>query len=333
MFLILGIVMLVCFGGVAVGLAKRANRPVSLGSKSGASAKSGGSRGRSSASGKSAARRGARSSSRSSRGSGGSWLLKAWNSSGAPKTSESSFRGASAVLTGKAAGSAARGGWWVSKKTGKAGRWFAGRTLVPFDKWLAKKRAGLETAAALPEPPPVFVHPKSKGEPVGAFEDLMHRFGGRSEVYENGKLVGHNTYRAGGGGRPDSYTPVNGATSTMNTTSAGPATLAPHLSHINDFEPESDAELLNFMGAEVAGKAAEAEAYMELFDRCVSGKGLDPQAMQGVSDYSEAIAESAEAMKRAHAQFVAVYEAIIEAVNNGTVMPHDGRFFSGEGTA
>ena len=247
---------------------------------------------------------------RTSGGGRGSWFFKAWNASGAPKTSETSFRGASAVLTGKAAGSAARGGWWVSKRTGKAGSWFAGRALTPFDRWLERKRAGLETAAGLPEPtgsatpdgkpepvrtpPPVFVHRNSsKGEtPVGSF----------------------NTTKSAG-----------------NTDA--PATLAPHINHVAEFEPENDAELLEFMKAEVAGQLAIAEAVEQMFENCVTGKGLDPAAMQGISDYAQAFAENAERAKQAHQQFLAVYEAIIEAANNGTQMPYDGRFFSGEAAA
>jgi hypothetical protein len=285
--MILAILLFIAFGSAVAAVARAQNRPISRGAGRGGSVtrgRTGGSRG-----GRTAASR-------------GSWLLRAWNASGAPKTSETTLGGAGAVLTGKAAGAVTRGGWLVSKKTGKAGAWFAGRTLVPFDKWLAKKRAGLENAAAFSDatpiapdtkpnpaatPPPVFVNPTKK---------------------------------------PSKGASVSGPT----TSGAVPSTLAAHVNYINDFEPESDADLLNMMGAEVAGKAAEAEAYMELFDRCVSGAGLDPQAMQGVSDYSEAIAESAEAMKRAHAQFVAVYGAILEATENGTVLPHDGRFFSGE---
>jgi hypothetical protein len=308
--MILAILALIVFVAIVGAVAHRANRPVSraTGKAAGKAASKGRASGtKTGTSGKATGRTG---------GGRGSWLLKAWNASGAPKTSETTLGGAGAVLTGKAAGAgarggrwftanAARGGWWVSKKTGKTGAWFATRTLIPFDKWLERKRTGLETAAGLPErpadatptkpspaatPPPVFVNPTRKSS--------------------KGASVSGPT--------------VNGSV---------PSTLAPHLNYINDFEPDSDAELLNMMGAEVAGKAAEAEAYMELFDRCVSGRGLDPQAMQGVSDYSEAIAESAEAMKRAHQQFVSIYEAIIDATNNGVVMPHDGRFFSGESAA
>jgi hypothetical protein len=413
---VIGILILVVLGGPAVALAKKANRPVKTGGRSSGGkglggAKSGpgkaGTPARGSAAGRASAGKSGRAggggakASRRTAGTGGkskpSWLLKAWNASGAPKTSETTLRGASAVVTGKAAGAASRGGWWASKKTGRAGKWFAGRAMIPFDRWLERKRSGLENAADLNTATPDntqpyreadVIHdadprrePKLDTRTIADFtaEDLLttprgrlalkeHQLKEMTAAFQKLKASGdvddaaeaehmasrrriereitrlrqalniRTTPSPAGTPPPVFVNPTRksskGASVTGSTASgAVPSTLAPHLNYINDFEPESDAELLNMMGAEVAGKAAEAEAYMELFDRCVSGAGLDPTAMQGVSDYSEAIAESAEAMKRAHAQFVSVYEAIIEAANNGTGMPHDGRFFSGESAA
>jgi hypothetical protein len=318
-FLILGVIILVCFVGAVGTVAKRANRPVNLGSKSGASTRTGGG---SKGGGKigprtSTGKKSATSRTRSGGASKPSWILKAWNASGAPKTTETTLGGAAAVVTGKAAGAgarggrwfaanAARGGWWASKKTGKAGAWLASRTLVPFDKWLERKRAGLETAAGMPErpteaapakpepattPPPVFVRPTNphQGEPVTTSPELNR--------------------------------------------AAVPATLAQHLNHVHDFEPENDADLINMLAGEVQGMLGYAEAANNMFDHCVTGKGLDPAAMQGVSDYAEAFTEAAERVAAAHRQFMAVYDAVIEATNNGTVMPYNGRFFSGEAAA
>jgi hypothetical protein len=322
MLLILGILILIVFIGGVGAVAQRANRPISrTGTSAGGKAKSGGKTGSRASTGRKSATPGGRSG-RSGGARKPSWLLKAWNSTGAPKTSETTLGGAGAVLTGKAAGAVTRGGWLVSKNTGKAGAWFAGRTLVPFDKWLAKKRAGIETAAALGANPKSRERENGKtlecpipDEPIGGVHGPA-----RATAATLPPVFVHSTKKSSKGAS------VSGST----VSGAAPSTLTAHVNYINGFEPESDADLLNMMGAEVAGKAAEAEAYQELFDRCVSGAGLDPQAMQGVSDYAEAIAESAEAMKRAHAQFVAVYGAILEATENGTVLPHDGRFFSGE---
>jgi hypothetical protein len=320
-----------------------------------------------------------------------SWFLKAWNASGAPKTSETTLRGAGAVVTGKAAGAASRGGWRASKRLGRGGVWFGNKALIPFDRWLERKRSGLEAAAGIPAQGDTTTHEDVVREPdkarerqdkrtVADFtaEELLFTPRGRLALKEQQLKTMKTAFeklRADGLIAPEDVaehkaarkrleseieqlrvatgtpTPITrpGPAATpppvfvnpsrtrkgepvANTTIGGgiPPTLAPHLNHINDFEPDSDAELLNMMGAEVAGKAAEAEAYQELFERCVSGHGLDPAAMQGLSDYSEVLAETAQAMTNAHKQFVAVYEAIIEAVNNGTQMPHDGRFFSGE---
>jgi hypothetical protein len=316
----------IALAGPAVVLAKRLNRPIG---GRGGSARSGGSRSRSRAGRRGGASRstgfgkgrggslskaktgtrvgGAAGGSRAGRTSGGrgSWFFKAWNASGAPKTSETSFRGASAVLTGKAAGTAARGGWWVSKKTGKAGRWFAGSALIPFDKWLERKRAGLENAAGLPEPQTST--PDSKPEPVRT----------PPPVFVNPK------------NRTSKGVPVNGPT----TSAAVPATLQPHLTYIEEFEPENDADLLNMLAAEVHGMHGLAEAANAMFENCVTEHGLDPAAMQGIQDYAEAFSEAAATVARAHEQFKSVYEAIIEAANNGTQMPYNGRFFSGEAAA
>jgi hypothetical protein len=368
--------MLVVFVGGVGAVAKQANRPVKLGGRTSGrtlGAKPGRAKGASPGSGGIGRKSGGG-------GRGGSWPLKAWNATGAPKTAETSLWGASAVVAGKTAGGLSRGGWWLTRRSGRAGRWFMGRALIPFDRWLERKRAGLESAANMdarssstpesvePTAPPKPSEPswltKKREAAYQRYADLRRSAGlpltpvqvareldVDQDEAENQGRAWEERFQRENGDKFDLPTPPEpartpppvfvrpnksskGASMNRSTASgAVPATLAPHLNHINDFEPESDADLLNFMGAEVAGKAAEAEAYMELFDRCVSGHGLDPQAMQGVSDYSEAIAESAEAMKRAHQQFVSVYDAIIEAANNGTVMPHNGRFFSGESAA
>jgi hypothetical protein len=301
--MILAILLFVAFGSAVAAVAHSQNRHVSRGAGRGRSATRG--RAGKSGTGRAAGR--------------GSWLLRAWNASGAPKTSETTLGGAAAIATGKAAGAVTRGGWLVSKKTGRAGRWFASRTLVPFDKWLAKKKAGLENAAGMPERPATKECP-IPDEPIGGAAAR----GTKPASAGTPPPVFVNPTKKSSKGEPVSGSTISGAV---------PATLAPHLNYINDFEPDSDAELLNFMGAEIAGKAGEAEAYQELFERCVSGRGLDPASMQGVSDYAELLAEVSQAMVNARKRFEAIYDAVIEAANNGTVMPHDGRFFSGESAA
>lgn len=137
--MILGFLLLIAFTAGAIAIAKHANRPVSTGR--------GGKGGRSTGGNRTGGRAGAGAARKPS------WVLRAWNASGAPKTGEATLGAAAAVVTGKAAGRAARGTAWLTRKAGRSGRWAAAIGLTPLDRWLTKKQAGLETAAALPERP------------------------------------------------------------------------------------------------------------------------------------------------------------------------------------
>jgi hypothetical protein len=425
---VIGILILIVLGGPAVALAQKANRPLKTGGRSsggkglgGAKSRPGkasttsrgstagrGSAGKSGRAGGGGAKAGRRSGSTIGRGgrSKPSWTLKAWNASGAPKTSETNWRGASAVLTGKAAGAVSRGGWRVSKKTGRAGKWFAGRAMIPFDRWLERKRAGLENAADLNDttttldgfPEPLHedvIHaaakprePKLDTRTIEDFttEELLTTPRGRLALKEHDlKEMTAAWAKLTAAGQVDeaaeaehmanrrriereiaqlrrslnirttpepAVTPPPVFVHPTKKPSKGepmafkvpgqegiptrlqvPPTLAPHLTHIHEFDPENDAELLQFLSQEVTGMMGYAEATNVVFDQCVTGKGLDPAALQGLQDYAEAFTEAAEVVSRAHKQFLAVYQAIIEAAANGTQMPYNGRFFSGESAA
>ena len=359
MSVLIGILILIVLGGSAVALAKNANRSLKTGGTSsggkglgGAKSRSGkagtagrgssggrasvGKSGRAGGGGTKTARRGGSTVGRGGR-SKPSWTLKAWNASGAPKTSETTLGGAAAVLAGKAAGAGARGTAWAARKlrginwrgtrggggmtcTKCGGAIPSGEKYVALNRHIetlngntvtvkdaedlaiyherCEPKTGSTTPDSKPQPaatpPPVFVHPtkkSSKGEPV--------------------------TFKVPG---------QEGIPTRLQV----PPTLAPHLTHIHDFDPENDAELLTFLSQEVTGMMGYAEAANVVFDQCVTGKGLDPAAMQGLQDYADAFTEAAEVVGRAHKQFLAVYEAIIEAAANGTQMPYNGRFFSGE---
>jgi hypothetical protein len=308
------------------------------------------------------------------------------------------FSDASAAATGKTARAAGRGAKWTTKKVGKGGRWAAATTLIPFDKWLERKRAGLEDAAGfrddtsgpvykdvvhepnttrkrepdnrtiddftseellftprgrlalkehqLKEMTAAFQKLKDAGEvtPEIEAEHMASRRRVESEITQLRRMVGPTSQPGPATTPPPVFvnpknptkgeTPVKTPSNFGGATNAGaPPTLAPHIDHISSFEPENDAELLELLRQEVAGQHALAESMQQMFENCVSGKGLDPAAMQGVSDYADSFAENAANAQRAHQQFLAVYEAIIEAANNGTVMPYNGRFFSGEAAA
>lgn len=116
----------------------------------------------------------------------------------------------------------------------------------------------------------------------------------------------------------------------MDRGNAVPATLAAHIGYIETFEAETDTDLLEFMSGEAAGVVAYAEQLTELYEVCVNSIGLDPSAVQGITEYSEAMTEAAQTMISAHAQFMAVYQEVMEAASRGVLMPHNGRFITGE---
>jgi hypothetical protein len=114
----------------------------------------------------------------------------------------------------------------------------------------------------------------------------------------------------------------------MNT--PAPGDWAQVISRINGFVPGKDYELLMFMQQETAGMLNYATALIHLFETCTTVKGLDPNAMNGLAEYSAAAGDAAQAMTLAHRRFVTVYNEIMQAVQRGVVMPFDGRFFTAD---
>ena len=100
-----------------------------------------------------------------------------------------------------------------------------------------------------------------------------------------------------------------------------------------DFEPDNDGELLGWMGDEVSGVAGYAEALVDLYESCTSGIGLDPVAMTALHDVADAAAHAAETMSGARGRFANHYELPREFAGNGGLMPHDGRWVTGDGDA
>ena len=100
-----------------------------------------------------------------------------------------------------------------------------------------------------------------------------------------------------------------------------------------DFEPESDGDLLDWMVDEVAGVAAYAEALVDLYESLVQGAGLDPVAMAALHDVADAQAHASETMAGARRKFADHYDRPREFAAEGGLMPHDGRWVTGEGDA
>ena len=75
-----------------------------------------------------------------------------------------------------------------------------------------------------------------------------------------------------------------------------------------DFEPDSDAELLDWMARQVTGLSAWAEALVDTYEHCTQVIGIDPQASAMLHDVADAAAEAAETMGAAKAKFTEHYE-------------------------
>jgi len=133
------------------------------------------------------------------------------------------------------------------------------------------------------------------------------------------------------GGR---ITPAHRARHTAaRTGGALPAEWAGVIARAADFEPGDDGELLGWMGDEVSGVAGYAEALIDLYESCTSGIGLDPVAMTALHDVADAAAHAAETMSGARHRFADHYELPREFAGNGGLMPHDGRWVTGDGDA
>ncbi len=94
-----------------------------------------------------------------------------------------------------------------------------------------------------------------------------------------------------------------------------------------DFEPEDDADLLAWMASEVNGMSAYAEALTEVYETGVSSVGLDPVSLAALHD----TADAAQAMATARQKFAAHYAEVREFAAAGGLLPHDGRWITGDG--
>ena len=146
-------------------------------------------------------------------------------------------------------------------------------------------------------------------------------------------IINDDTTRAGRrpGGR---IRPAHRARHTAaRTGGAMPAEWAGVIARAADFEPGDDGELLGWMGDEVSGVAGYAEALIDLYESCTAGIGLDPVAMTALHDVADAAAHAAETMSGARQRFADHYELPREFAGNGGLMPHDGRWVTGDGDA
>jgi len=98
-----------------------------------------------------------------------------------------------------------------------------------------------------------------------------------------------------------------------------------------DFEPDDDADMLEWMAAQVTGMAAYAEALADVYETCVNSLGVDPAAMNAVHDTADAAADAATAMAYARQKFAAHYAEVREFAAAGGLLPFNGRWITGDG--
>ena len=110
-----------------------------------------------------------------------------------------------------------------------------------------------------------------------------------------------------------------------------PAAWGPVIALAADFEPEDDAQLLDWMNGQVTGMSGYGEALVDLYDHCTNVIGIDPAASALLHDVADAVAHAAETMAAAKAKFTEHYELPREFAGNGGLMTHDGRWVTGEG--
>ena len=110
-----------------------------------------------------------------------------------------------------------------------------------------------------------------------------------------------------------------------------PSEWAAVIAQTADFEPDSDAELLDWMGRQVTGLSAWAEALVDTYEHCTAVIGIDPAASALLHDVADAAAQAAETMSAARAKFTEHYELPREFAANGGLMTHDGRWITGDG--
>jgi hypothetical protein len=278
----------------------------------------------------------AKAAGRGSRRTGGasgklskrSWLVQAYNSSGAPEVKSSDLSGASAEITGRAAGAVGRSTrqrWSILKSAAERShdrrqkRWQQAGGIAP---------AGFRR---VPKPKAKTVKPTTVTSPA--------RPSGTAPVKPK-TAAKQSTGPAPPATRHLSPVPAPtatpGATVTATTDALATAT-APEappdwtlmIDRVASFVPEDDAALIAFMHGEAAAVVRYAEALEQARENCTNDVGLDPSAVEGFVTYSEHMSEASARMAEAYQTFVAVYGEVQALVANGVVLPNDGRWFTG----
>jgi len=249
-----------------------------------------------------------------------SWFVQAYNSSGAPAVKSGDLRGATAELTGRAAGA-------VGRKTRR--RWTIVKAAAERSHEQRRKRwqepgAGPAPLGIrrLPKPEVKTVEPTAVTSPAKPAQPAAP--GPEPPKTRHLKAVPDPTPKPSGA----AVTATPEAPTTLASPEA-PPDWALLTDRITNFMPEDDAALIAFMHGEAAAVVRYAEALEHARETCTNDVGLDPSAVAGFTTYSEHMSDAAARMAEAYQTFVAVYGEVQQLAANGVVMPHNGRWFSG----
>ncbi|MET8140010.1 hypothetical protein ABZU32_06845 [Sphaerisporangium sp. NPDC005288] len=299
-----------------------------------------------------------------------SWLVKAWNASGAPPVKGTTLGDAAAEFTGKAAGATVRTGTRLSRRAAKAAatrakrRWESRtqeaeviplfRRVRPSDaddprpeprpdgepqprpeSRASEPRTEPRPAEQRPDPRPADARPKLDDEvsPGGPSDERPRS--DQTTAAPEPQPADRPIPSSQGEARMVPNSTTFRHTTAGQTTPGGDGAVAPPdwaqtIGRIATHVPEDDSALLHLMAGEVAGVCGYADALAALHETCVNAVGLDPSSVQGLAEYSTHASELAQRMAEAHKQFLTIYQEVMEAVARGVVMPYQGRFFSGQ---
>jgi hypothetical protein len=102
---------------------------------------------------------------------------------------------------------------------------------------------------------------------------------------------------------------------------------------VAEYAPETLSELLEYCANMAKANHAMSEATADFTETLTGAIGLDEQAVSGVAEIGEQYAEVSDAWRQAAERIRARYEQVIDAVESGVVLPHDGRFIDGDAAA
>jgi hypothetical protein len=123
------------------------------------------------------------------------------------------------------------------------------------------------------------------------------------------------------------------ATSATTRTSGRkvPAVMRAVIAWIDDFEPENDADLHDFLQSLAAGLHDVGASLNDLYELCTSpGVRIGRGGMSATHDAADSIAEASAGVSKASKALANYYGGVSDEVAGGVELPKDGNFITGE---